>query len=132
MIGIDGHVLFLSPKKKKKKVGLARTCRTLLSTLGGLGDRAPPQPNLPAAPGAEAAGAQAAASMQRQRPAAALRINTTNIMTLAKTQPGSADWAHEWTAVHASALRKGCVTARRPLHGRLFVGAFLMHVGTGI
>ena len=49
MIGIDGHVLFLPPKKKKKKVGLARICRTLLSTLGGLGDRAPPQPNLPAA-----------------------------------------------------------------------------------
>ena len=95
-----------------------------------LRDRAPLQPALPAAPDAGAAGAQAAAPTQRQRLAAALRTDTTDIITLAQTQPGSEDWAHAWTAVHSSALdREGRITAWRLLHGRLFVGAFLRHVG---
>ena len=137
-----------------------------------LRDRAPLQPALLEAPDAEAAGAQAAASTQRQRLAAALRTDTTDIITLAQTQPGSEDWAHTWTAVHSSALfffpffcveeslhvhrcqlyqqperqikqntgecriqsaldREGRITAWRLLHGRLFVGAFLRHVGRG-
>ena len=97
-----------------------------------LRDRAPLQPALLAAPDAGAAGAQAAAPTQRQRLAAALRTDTTDIITLAQTQPGSEDWAHTWTAVHSSALdREGRITAWRLLHGRLFVGAFLRHVGRG-
>ena len=97
-----------------------------------LRDRAPLQPALLAAPDAEAAGAQAAAPTQRQRLAAALRTDTTDIITLAQTQPGSEDWAHTWTAVHSSALdREGRITAWRLLHGRLFVGAFLRHIGRG-
>ena len=107
-----------------------------------LRDRAPLQPALLAAPDAGAAGAQAAAPTQRQRLAAALRTDTTDIITLAHTffffffffltQPGSEDWAHTWTAVHSSALdREGRITAWRLLHGRLFVGAFLRHVGRG-
>ena len=67
-----------------------------------LRDRAPLQPALLAAPDAEVAGAQAAAPTQRQRLAAALRTDTTDIITLAQTQPGSEDWAHTWTAVHTS------------------------------
>ena len=66
-----------------------------------LRNRAPLQPALLAAPDAEAAGAQAAAPTQRQRLAAALRTDTTDIITLAQTQPGSEDWAHTWTAVHS-------------------------------
>ena len=55
-----------------------------------------------------------------------------DIITLAQTQPGSENWAHTWTAVHSSALdREGRITAWRLLHGRLFVGAFLRHVGRG-
>ena len=51
---------------------------------------------------------------------------------MALTQPGSEDWAHTWTAVHSSALdREGRITAWRLLHGRLFVGAFLRHIGRG-
>ena len=69
-----------------------------------LRDRAPLQPASPAAPDAEAAGAQAAAPTQRQRIAAVLRTDTTDMMTLAQTQPGSEDWAHTGTAVHSSAL----------------------------
>ena len=37
---------------------------------------------------------QAAVPTQRQRLAAALRTDTTAIITLAQTQPGSEDWAH--------------------------------------
>ena len=97
-----------------------------------LRDRAPLQPALLAAPDAGAAGAQAAAPTQRQRLAAALRSDTTDFITLAQTQPGSEDWAHTWTAVHSSALdREGRITAWRLLHGRLFIGAFLRHVGRG-
>ena len=69
-----------------------------------LRDRAPLQPASPAAPDAEAAGAQAAAPTQRQRIAAVLRTDTTDMMTLAQTQPGSEDWAHTGTAVHSAAL----------------------------
>ena len=90
------------------------------------------KPGMSPAPAAEAAGAQAAAPTQRQRLGAALRTDTTDIITLAETQPGGEDWAHTWTAVHSSALdREGRVTAWRLLHGRLFVGAFLRHIGRG-
>ena len=94
--------------------------------------RAPLQPAALPALTPEPVAEQPAALKQRQHLAAALRTDTADIMDLAEAQPGCEEWAHTWTAVHSSALdRAGRVTAWRLLHGRLFVGASLRHIGRG-
>ena len=97
-------------------------------------DRALLQPALPAAPDAEAAGAQAAAPTQQQRLAAALRIDTTDIVTLAEIQPGSEDPHvdgcalisagrrgphHSMAPAAWQALCRGLPQTRRPRYSRV-------------
>ena len=76
-----------------------------------LRDRAPLQPALLAAPDAGAAGAQAAAPTQRQRQAATLRTDTTDIITLAQTQPGRDRMRRDWLLVGSDIrLRAGVLS----------------------
>ena len=71
-------------------------------------------------------------SKMKEKKKKALRTDITDMMTLAQTLPCSEDGLYAWTAVHSSALdREGRVTAWRLMHGRLFGGAFLRHVGRG-